>query len=299
MPHFKVHYITTTPEHQGRRLDNFLLTRIKGVPRSHIYAIIRSGEVRVNSKRIPPSYRLSPADEIRVPPIRKSAPASLNPSEQVSNLIHNAIIYQDDQVILLNKPAKIPVHGGAKQKYGVIEVLRQTDPQLHLVHRLDRASTGCLLIARGVETTRRLQSLWHNSTKIYRLLVRGHWKQQKQLVENQIKKIHKSGEHIMTTTHKQGKYAATLFSVLGYGEGFSFLEARLITGRTHQIRCHCSQLGHPIIGDDKYDTEAKSKQDLALHAYQLILPTEAAVNRTHFTAPYPAIFTKYSVVHHV
>jgi len=299
MPHFKVHYITTTPEHQGRRLDNFLLTKIKGVPRSHIYSIIRSGEVRVNSKRISPSYRLSCADEIRLPPIRKSAPASLNPPEQISDLIHNAIVYQDNQVVLLNKPAKIPVHGGAKQRYGIIEVLRHTDPQLHLVHRLDRASTGCLLITRGVETTRRLQSLWHHSTKIYRLLVRGHWKQKKQLVENRIKKTHKSGEYIMTTTHKQGKYAATLFSVLGYGEDFSFLEARLITGRTHQIRCHCSQLGHPIIGDDKYDTDAKTKQDLALHAYQLILPIEAAVNKTNFTAPYPDIFTKHSVIHHV
>lgn len=297
MPHFKVHYITTTPEHQGRRLDNFLLTKMKGVPRSHIYSIIRSGEVRVNSRRIAPSYRLSHADEIRLPPMRKSAPPPLNPPKELSDLIHNAIVYQDDQLILLNKPANIAVHGGVKQRYGIIETLRH--PQLHLVHRLDSASTGCLLIARGVETTRRLQSLWHNTTKIYRLLVRGHWKQKKQLVESQIKKVRKSGEYIMTTAHKQGKYAATLFSVLGYGEDFSLVEARLITGRTHQIRCHCSQLGHPIIGDDKYDTEAKPKQDLALHAYQLTLPTQAAVRKTHFIAPYPAIFMKYPIVRNV
>lgn len=300
MPSFNAHNIIASSQQAGQRLDNFLFTQIKGVPKSHIYSIIRRGEVRVNSKRTKPSYKIHPADQVRIPPIRKSAPRTQIPTPELCALIDDAILYEDERIIVLNKPAQIAVHGGVKQEHGIIETLRylKDEPHLRMAHRLDIATTGCLLITRQIDILRKVHSLWHHKDcrKIYRLIVQGRWPYQEKLVESQLRKVRKSGEYIMenldTEDKSSGRYAATLFSLLRHGNGISLLTAELITGRTHQIRRHCSDLGYPIIGDHKYayiaEQSFKRSAKLALHAYQLSLAI--GTKQTTFTAPCPPFF---------
>ena len=298
----QVHKIIASAEQEGQRLDNFLLARIKGVPKSHIYSIIRRGEVRVNSKRIKPSYRIHDADLVRIPPMRRSIPDTSSPPPKLCELLANAVIYEDEDIIVLNKPPHIAVHGGIRQRHGIIESLRyvRNQPELDIAHRLDKETTGCLLISRRLPVLRRIHEYWHHEDcrKVYRLLVQGKWPHKKKLIQNKIRKVRKSGEYIMEGKEgEKGKHAATLFSLVEYENGVSLLEAELITGRTHQIRQQCSELGYPIIGDQKYayggQQSFRKSVPLALHAYQLILPAALGIARRQFTAPSPQNFYDY------
>lgn len=242
----------------GQRIDNFLTTKLKGLPRSLIYRILRSGEVRVNKKRVKPGYRLQEGDVLRIPPLQlapERSPVKLDHRVQKSLL--KRILYEDNNLFIINKPSGIAVHGGSGLSYGVIETLRQAWPQqryLELVHRLDKETSGCLLIAKKPSYLKELHVLLRNGKvhKSYLALVQGHWDNAVKRVDVPLQKNQlRSGERIVTAT-SEGKASVTLFHIVQRFESTTLVEAKPQTGRTHQIRVHASYSGHPIVGDEKY-----------------------------------------------
>jgi len=285
-----VQWLDISAEFAGQRIDNFLLTRLKGAPRSLIYRILRSGEVRVNKGRIKPEYRLKAGDQLRLPPLRLPAPDE--PPALAKGLLERleaAIIHEDSGLIALNKPCGIAVHGGSGLNYGVIEALRQLRPDckaLELVHRLDRDTSGLLLIAKKRSLLRHLHQALRGELadgqvdKRYLALVQGHFPASlKQIDAPLLKNTLRSGER-MVQVQSEGKPALTRFSVVQrFADLATLVEARPITGRTHQIRVHAQHAGHPIAGDDKYgdalftaQIRALGGKRLFLHAHQLRLP---------------------------
>lgn len=277
----------------GQRIDNYLLTRLKGAPRTLVYRILRKGEVRVNKGRIKPEYRLQAGDLVRIPPIRLAEPdAPALVGQGILNALEQAILYQNKGLLVVNKPAGLAVHGGSGLNFGVIEALRQLFPdeaqQLELVHRLDRDTSGCLMIARKRSMLRHLHAQLRGDGpgpgvgKSYLALVRGRW-------PSQVKKVHapllknnlRSGER-MVEVNPEGKESLTEFRVVQrFGDLATLVEARPITGRTHQIRVHARHAGHPIAGDSKYGDDEFSRiirenggKRLFLHAVSLdiVLP---------------------------
>lgn len=254
----KVTYFKVPADFADQRIDNFLVTRLKGVPKSHVYRILRKGEVRVNKKRIEPSYRLQEDDEIRLPPIRlDDKPIVHAPSQSLAALLEARIIYQDENLMVVNKPSGIPVHGGSKTPMGVIEVLRAMYPKLphlELVHRLDADTSGCLILAKKRRVLRELHELMRSGKvkKIYSALTQGQWKKEDLYVDAALKKnILSSGERIVRV-NDEGKESMTQFKIIETFPMATLVEARLLTGRTHQIRVHAQYRGHPIAGDEKY-----------------------------------------------
>lgn len=286
----------------GQRLDNFLLARLKGVPKSCIYKLVRGGEVRVNGGRIDVGYRLQLGDEVRIPPVRTATPPQtaapkLPPS--VNRLLPR-ILYRDDALIALDKPSGMAVHGGSGVSRGVIEQLRLELPEcryLELVHRLDRETSGVLLVA----LKRRALTGLHASMragkieKRYLTLVAGRWPNPVQHVKLPLhKRVDENGEK-RVTVRDEGQAAHTIFRRLQQFADFTLLEAELKTGRTHQIRVHTSHLGFPIAGDDKYgDFELNkrlTKQGLKrmfLHAARLVFDHPITGERMTVEAPLPA-----------
>jgi len=253
-----VQQLTVDANHAGQRIDNFLITKLKGAPKSLIYRIVRKGEVRVNKKRIKPDYRLQESDVIRVPPVRLAEPSTpTKPSRNVKNLLQDRILFEDDDIVIINKPAGMAVHGGSGISLGVIEALRAMRPQakfLELVHRLDRDTSGCLVLAKKSSALKELHELMRSGKveKIYQTLVRGQWPKQIKLVDAPLKKNElKSGERIVNVS-SDGKPAATEFRIIQQFPKATLVEAKLLTGRTHQIRVHALHVGHPIVGDEKY-----------------------------------------------
>ncbi len=254
--------------HEGQRIDNFLITHLKGVPKSFIYRILRKGEVRVNKKRIKPEYRLNLGDNVRVPPVRVSEsvgkPAA-KPSETLQQQIKDRILYEDSDLLIINKPAGLAVHGGSGISLGLIEVLRAMRPQdsgLELVHRLDRDTSGCLILAKKRGALKALHELLRNNQveKIYLALVKGYWPKHLRLVDAPLLKNElRSGERIVTVD-AQGKEALTEFKISQRLSNATLLEVKLLTGRTHQIRVHTTHAGYPIAGDDKYGDKDFNKQ---------------------------------------
>ncbi len=277
-----IQHLTITNDHSGQRLDNFLMSRLKGLPKSRLYRIIRKGELRVNKKRVKPDYRLQDGDIIRIPPLRLTPPAKKNIlNEKLAALLEKAIIFEDKHFLALNKPSGIAVHGGSGIHLGVIEALRLLRPQLkflELVHRLDRDTSGCLLVAKKSSVLKELHELLRSGAikKTYITLVAGHWpksllKVDAPLYKNQLQ----SGERIVRV-QTEGKNSLTKFSVQHYYAESTLVAAMPITGRTHQIRVHAQFAKHPIIGDEKYgDKEINKKmrqlgcKRLFLHASQL------------------------------
>ncbi|WP_342219785.1 23S rRNA pseudouridine(955/2504/2580) synthase RluC [Rickettsiella endosymbiont of Miltochrista miniata] len=277
-----IQHLTITNDHSGQRLDNFLMSRLKGLPKSRLYRIIRKGELRVNKKRVKPDYRLQDGDIIRIPPLRLAPPATKNIlNEKLAALLEKAIIFEDKHFLALNKPSGVAVHGGSGIHLGIIEALRLLRPQLkflELVHRLDRDTSGCLLVAKKSSVLKELHELLRSGEikKTYIALVAGHWpksllKVDVPLYKNQLQ----SGERIVRV-QTEGKNSLTIFSVQHYYAESTLVAAMPITGRTHQIRVHAQFAKHPIIGDEKYgDKEINKKmrqlgcKRLFLHASQL------------------------------
>jgi len=273
-----VRYTEITPEEEGQRLDNYLIRILKGVPKSHVYRLIRGGEVRVNKKRAQPSSRLCSGDSIRIPPVRSAQSKEVHVGERLTQRLHECILHEDPQLLVINKPAGIAVHGGSGLSLGVIEALRKTRPDLpylELVHRLDKETSGCLLLAKKRSVLRAIQALLEarEISKTYWAVLLHRWEGKKTVVVDVAleKNTLKSGERIVVV-NDEGKVAQTTFKLLENYQQACWVEASPKTGRTHQIRVHSAHLGHPIIGDPKYGIETPiiglptGKQRLYLHA---------------------------------
>nr|VFK65312.1 MAG: 23S rRNA pseudouridine955/2504/2580 synthase [Candidatus Kentron sp. UNK]VFK71494.1 MAG: 23S rRNA pseudouridine955/2504/2580 synthase [Candidatus Kentron sp. UNK] len=262
--------------HEGQRIDNFLMGRLKGVPRAHVYRILRRGEARVNKGRIRPDYRLRTGDIVRIPPLRYRESATGAPNAGVLGALENAILFEDAGLLVLDKPSGMAVHGGSGQRYGVIEALRALRPHapyLELVHRLDRETSGCLVIAKKRSALRVLHEglREHRLDKRYLLLVGGEWRGKGRKVEMELRKnILSSGERVVRQD-ATGKPSVTHLRPLAVGQGVSLLEARTLTGRTHQIRVHAATLGHPVAGDEKYGARETNRKMHRLGLRRLFL----------------------------
>jgi 23S rRNA pseudouridine955/2504/2580 synthase len=250
--------IEVEPGQEGQRIDNFLASRLKGVPKTRIYRILRKGEVRVNKGRIRPSYRLQVGDTVRIPPIRTaSRQTPVRPPDRTLARIAESILYENERLLVIDKPSGIAVHGGSGISYGVIEALRALRPGapfLELVHRLDRDTSGCLVIAKRRSTLRALHTLMREGgvEKRYLALLRGRWSGGARRVDAPLRKnVLRSGERIVRVS-PDGKSALSLFRPVSIYAQASLVEVQLLTGRTHQVRVHAAHLGHPIAGDDKY-----------------------------------------------
>ena len=248
-----------TEERAGQRLDNFLMRLLERVPRSHVYRLVRRGEVRVNGRRASPDQRLQWHDRIRVPPVRLEpvSGGQQSPPPRLQDRIRAAIIYEDPRLFVVDKPSGIAAHGGSGVSFGVIETLRALYPQqpLDLVHRLDRDTSGCLLIARKPATLRALHALLREGRfqKGYLALLRGHWNLGHKRIDAPLRTdLRVSGERTVRV-HATGKQAVSEFRpVQFFGKQATLVEVALFTGRTHQIRVHAAHAGHPVAGDEKY-----------------------------------------------
>lgn len=294
-----VHYQEILQNSAGQRLDNFLLKELKGVPKSHIYRIIRSGEVRVNMRRAKPSVSLKLNDIVRIPPIRVAKAKEIIVGDNFADSLLNSIIHEEDRFLVLNKPAGMAVHGGSGVNYGVIEALRKIRPELpylELVHRLDKETSGCLVIAKKRSFLRALhvELEARRVRKTYITLVDGAWKgAQQQIVDvNLQKNILKSGERVVTV-NKLGKPSHTTFRLLENYHKACMVKVSPKTGRTHQIRVHSAYLGHPIIGDKKYGNDISHnlnsvKLRLCLHASEISFTLDG--KKYSFKAETDAVF---------
>jgi 23S rRNA pseudouridine955/2504/2580 synthase len=249
---------------------NYLVRTLKGVPKSYIYRIVRTGQVRINKGRAKVSYKLFENDLLRIPPLRMSEPKTLTVSERLSHRLHASVIFEDDAIIIVNKPSGIAVHGGSGLSLGVIEAFRQLRPELKdlsLVHRLDKETSGCLILAKKRSALRALTGLLaeRKVKKIYWAICDHHWSMKHNVRVDQplLKNILQSGER-MVKIDGEGKASITDFTCLENFEDYCFVQANPHTGRTHQIRVHCAYLGHPILGDVKYG--GKPSQRVYLHA---------------------------------
>lgn len=295
-----VTYLEISANKAGQRIDNFLYTHLKGVPKSHIYRILRTGEVRINKGRIKPNYRLNVGDVLRLPPIKCQTIIPKVPNSNRLQELANATLYEDDLILIINKPSGIAVHGGTGINGGVIEGLRilyPKAPSLELVHRLDRDTSGCLMIAKKHSMLRRLHNLLRCGEihKQYLALVQGHWKSRRTTVNAPLRKnILKSGERIVRVS-PDGKPATTQFSIERQFATTTLLKVQPLTGRTHQIRVHTAHQGNPIAGDNKYGDEIFNQQmrqhynlkHLFLHANKLDIDLPEINYHLSIEAPLP------------
>ena len=277
----QVRFIEVGDKAAGQRLDNFLLRELKGCPKSLIYRVIRKGQVRVNGKRSKPDSRLAGGDQVRIPPLRiADREQPLTPGTQLARLLSGSILHENEDFLVINKPAGLAVHGGSGVRLGMIEALRQLRPEwqdLELVHRLDRDTSGCLVISKNPIFLREINKKIKNRSviKIYHALVHGYWPDSLQEVDAPLVKDQLESGERMVRVSAQGKTALTRFRVLEHlGRQATLVEARLDTGRTHQIRVHCRHAGHPILGDPKYGNRnlpesLKGIKKLCLHAAKL------------------------------
>lgn len=293
----QVKQLIINSEQQGRRIDNFLVSYFKTLPKSRVYQMIRKGEVRVNKGRIKADYKLQLDDTVRIPPVtlNQTAPQAVSDDKQ-SRLI-NQIIHEDDGILVLNKPAGVAVHSGSKVAHGVIEILREARKDLsflELVHRLDKPTSGCLLLAKSMSVLRALNEaiVNHEVEKHYLALLAGEMQQKTQRVEMQLQKNQlRSGER-MVRVDEEGKESVSVFHRKKIINGSTLVKVELHTGRTHQIRVHAEQIGHPIIGDEKYGEKNINQQfrkqgikRLCLHAETLRFVHPLTKETIEITAP--------------
>lgn len=297
----KVSYVEAGAGDDGQRIDNFLSRILKDVPRSLIYRILRTGEVRVNGGRARPDHRLAAGDRIRLPPLQRKAPTERTaPSKSLRDFVSAAVIHEDRDLIVVNKPAGVAVHGGSGLSFGVIEALRATHPEigeLELVHRLDRDTSGCLLVAKRRAVLRELHALLRerDMEKRYLALVVGRWPFGEKTIDLPLKTNQKQGGERVVRVHADGQEAITTFRpAKHFGKLATLLDVSLGTGRTHQIRVHAAHAGHPIAGDEKYgdrERDARLKpfglQRMFLHAHSLKFQRNGQPEFS-VTAPLPA-----------
>ena len=280
-----VRFLTVDDDSSGQRLDNYLTRELKGVPRTRLYRALRKGEVRVNKGRVKADYRLVTGDIVRIPPLRQPAPSDPPTIPRFwSQQLSRQVVYEDGDLLVIDKPSGLAVHGGSGLSFGLIECLRQMRPDdryLELVHRLDRDTSGLILIARRPAILRELHRLLREKhmDKRYLALVAGSWPKSCRVVEAPLEKnFLQSGER-MVRVSREGKRAVTEFSVVERLNGATLVEARPITGRTHQIRVHAQHAGFPLLGDDKYSDDRTAAfcgkiglKRLFLHASSLRFP---------------------------
>ena len=280
-----VRHVEVTEDQAGVRLDNFLTRLLEGVPRSRVFRIVRRGEVRVNGKRASPETRLQSGDKVRVPPVSLPSPGAPPPVARVPRslieTVRDAIITENDRLIVINKPAGIAVHGGSGVSFGIIEALRAGRPEetLELVHRLDRDTSGCLLVARKPAALRVLHALMRDGEveKGYLALVKGPWDLGKKRIDVPLNTDTRVGGERTVRVQAGGKSAVSTFSpVQFFRNRASMVEVDLDTGRTHQIRVHAAHVGHPVAGDDKYgdkDFNARMREEgltrMFLHSHRI------------------------------
>lgn len=298
----KVTYVAAGEGDAGQRIDNFLLRILKDAPRSLIYRILRSGEVRVNSGRIGPDYRLVEGDRVRVPPVRLKPREQTNaPSKSLREFVEASVIHQDRDLIVVNKPAGVAVHGGSGLSFGVIETLRAVYPELkelELVHRLDRETSGCLLIAKRRAVLRELHATLREREmeKRYLALVCGRWPFGTKTIDLPLKTNLKQGGERVVRVHAEGQEANTTFKpIQHFAKLATLLDVNLGTGRTHQIRVHAAHAGHPVAGDEKYGDRERDAllkpfglNRMFLHAHSLTFERAGSRERFSVTAPLPA-----------
>ena len=281
-----VRHLEITSNHAGQRLDNFLLRELKGAPKSLIYRILRTGEVRLNGGRVQPDHRLQAGDVLRIPPVRlgEREERPLRAPPGLAERLREAVLYQDRELLVLDKPAGLAVHKGSGLPYGVIELLRTLrpdEPFLELAHRLDRETSGCLALARTPAALRAIQNALRTGRveKRYLALARGYWNHGPREIDQPLRRNVLRGGERMVEVLDDGKPARTQFRPVSLHKPASLLEARIATGRTHQIRVHAAHVGHPLAGDEKYGdaefnrlmAEQFGLRRLFLHAHSLNL----------------------------
>lgn len=291
-------------EADGQRVDNYLFRQLKGVPKSRIYRMLREGEARVNGRRAPPSLRLKAGDEVRIPPVRSAEPALVPPMRGARRLLER-VLYRDDDLLALDKPAGQAVHGGSGVSLGIIEQLRQEMPQarfLELAHRLDKETSGVLVLAlkRSALTTMHRLLREGRVRKTYLALAQGTWREAERHVRLPLQKYVTAAGERRVAVNAAGQAAHTIFRRIQRYPGFTLLEAELKTGRTHQIRVHLAALGHPIAGDDKYGDFALNRQlqklglkRMFLHASRLAFEHPSTGQALELEAPLPPDLTRF------
>ena len=301
-----VRTVQVTEKSSDQRLDNFLLRELKGVPRTRIYRLIRRGEVRVNKKRAKPETRLTTGDKVRIPPLfLPDSPELPKPSPGLAGLLEQSILHEDDNLLVLNKPPGLAVHQGTGIRLGLIEAIRQIRPNwrdAELAHRLDRDTSGVLIVCKNSRTLRNIQGQFKEKRikKRYHALVRGRWPDTVSEIKAPLTRVlAESGERFVRVD-PAGKPSTTRFAILEQFASATLMEATPLTGRTHQIRVHCQQAGHPILGDSKYgvpareeegkpETEATAKY-LCLHAAELQFQLPGADSLFQVSAPWDKSF---------
>ncbi len=300
----QVQFFTIDDSHQYQRIDNYLMAKLKGVPKGKIYKILRKGEVRVNKKRAKPEYKLQIDDIVRVPPVRLEEKSEQIIDTAKLGFIEEAILFEDERIIVINKPSGIAVHGGSGLSYGLIEAIRALRPNaqfLELVHRLDKDTSGCMLIAKKRSALRHLHEQLRNKQmdKRYHALVDGTWPKNRHKVKAKLLKQQLQSGERMVFADECGKPSETHYRVLEHFASCSLVEAKPLTGRTHQIRVHCQYAGHSIANDPKYGNDDFSKfvrqkgcKRLFLHAQSLSFIHPLSEQVVTFKAEYDASLRK-------
>ena len=288
--------------HAGQRIDNYLLAHFTKVPKSRIYRALRSGEVRVNKKRVKPPYRVKIGDIVRIPPIQdsQSKAHTLTMTDQQIQQLENLILFEDEHLLVINKLSGMAAHSGSGDRWGVIEGFRYSrehQPYLELAHRIDKETSGCLVLAKSRRALLDVQSSLHakNSVKEYQLLVKGQWRVNAFVCEHLLEKRAASHPGPKMTSNRQGKPSRTIFSTQEILGENSLMRARIETGRTHQIRVHAQLEGHPVAGDKRYgDFEYNRSlhklglKRMFLHASYLKLECQDFSQTYEFVAPLPS-----------
>jgi len=299
-----VRHVTVDAGHAGQRLDNFLLGALKGVPRTHVYRLLRKGEVRVNKGRVRPDYRLVEGDIVRIPPVRLGGSGGRETAARAVaggkfDWLNERVLYEDEHLLVLDKPSGLAVHGGSGVSVGLIEALRQLRPQnpyLELAHRLDRETSGCLIVAKSRKALLRLHQQLRDGglDKYYVALVAGSWAGGARAVEAAIEKQRPGGQRHMAVGD-EGRESTSRFRPIEKFPDSTLVEIHLLTGRTHQARVHAAHIGHPIAGDDKYGDRAFNRHmrevqlnRLFLHAARLEFRHPLSDQKLQLKSPLPA-----------